>query len=77
MLAVKPVDRVVLKPWILCQIETWLAGELITVLGKCAGFVYLGPSFSVTISKSLMLFMLPSVVPTEITPSLTDTCGLF
>src|SRR3989338_5786320 len=70
-LAENPVDMVVLNPFILNLIDTWLAGELITVFGKAAGFTDLGPSLNPCLSNSLIDQTLPSVDPID-TPVFTD-----
>ena len=53
--AQKPVDTVVLKPLSLNLMETWLAGELSTVLGKCEGLTERGPSIRPERSNCEML----------------------
>src|SRR5512139_2960354 len=44
--------------------ETWLAGELMTVLGKWEGLTMRGPSMRPERSNCEMLCRLPKVVPT-------------
>jgi len=56
---------VVLKPLILNFIDTWLAGELMTVFGKCEGLTNRGPSMRPDRSNCEMLWRLPNVVPME------------
>jgi len=49
------VDSVVLKPLMVNRMETWLAGELMTVFGKCDGFTNRGPSIRPERSNCAML----------------------
>src|SRR3989338_535016 len=65
MLEQNPVEIVLLKPCILNLIDTWLAGEFITVFENNAGLTDLGPFRKASLSNSLIDQTEPIVEPKD------------